>query len=201
MSGADHVLAAVPDRPALVVATPGAEPVASAGYGAALLLDGWALLARPDLRAGEEALRRWLGAAALVRPAPAGGRVVVVAAASLRPVQALVRWSPAWHAERELAERSALHLPPAARLAALTGPAEAVRDLLSHAALPAAAEVLGPVPVEAEVGAEGVERMLVRVPRRDGATLAAALHAAAAARSARKSEGAVRVEIDPIVIA
>ncbi|MZE80235.1 primosome assembly protein PriA, partial [Streptomyces sp. SID5475] len=66
-SGRDHVLDTVPDAPALVVSTPGAEPVAEGGYAAALLLDGWAMLGRPDLRAGEETLRRWLGAAALVR--------------------------------------------------------------------------------------------------------------------------------------
>ena len=63
--------------PAVVVATPGAEPRAAGGYAAALLLDGWALLGRPSLRAAEEALRRWLNAAALVRPAPrrqGGGR-------------------------------------------------------------------------------------------------------------------------------
>jgi primosomal protein N' (replication factor Y) len=42
-------------EPALVVATPGAEPVAEGGYAAALLLDGWVLLGRADLRAGEEA--------------------------------------------------------------------------------------------------------------------------------------------------
>ena len=52
---------------------------AAGGYGAALLLDGWALLARPDLRVAEETLRRWLGAAALVVPHTDGGRVVVVA--------------------------------------------------------------------------------------------------------------------------
>lgn len=39
-------------QPALVVSTPGAEPVAEGGYAAALLLDGWAMLGRPDLRAG-----------------------------------------------------------------------------------------------------------------------------------------------------
>ena len=71
-SGRDEVLAAVPARPALVVATPGAEPVAEGGYGAVLLLDTWALLTRADLRAGEETLRRWLAAAALARPAAAG---------------------------------------------------------------------------------------------------------------------------------
>ena len=71
------VLATVPGGPALVVATPGAEPVAEGGYGAALLLDSWALLGRADLRAGEETLRRWMNAATLVRPAVgrrAGGR-------------------------------------------------------------------------------------------------------------------------------
>ena len=41
----------VPARPALVVATPGAEPYAVGGYAGALLLDGRLLLDRPDLRA------------------------------------------------------------------------------------------------------------------------------------------------------
>src|SRR4029079_14567038 len=66
-SGGDNMVAAVADGPALVVATPGAEPVAADGYGAALLLDAWALLGRQDLRAAEDALRRWMAAAALVR--------------------------------------------------------------------------------------------------------------------------------------
>ena len=60
-SGPD-VVTAVPDDPAIVIATPGAEPRARGGYAAAVLLDGWALLARPSLRAGEEALRRWMNA-------------------------------------------------------------------------------------------------------------------------------------------
>ncbi len=50
------VLASVPATPALVIATPGAEPTADEGYAAAVLLDAWALLARPSLRAAEEAL-------------------------------------------------------------------------------------------------------------------------------------------------
>ena len=58
----------VDDGPALVVTTPGAEPRAAGGYGAALLLDSWALLGRQDLRAAEDTLRRWMAAAALVRP-------------------------------------------------------------------------------------------------------------------------------------
>jgi primosomal protein N' (replication factor Y) len=163
-----------------------------------LLLDGWLLLARPDLRAGEEALRRWLNAAALARP---GGRVVIMASSPAPPVQALLRWAPFSYAERELTERTALHLPPTARLAALTGPPDAVRELVELTELPATAEVLGPVPVPgARLDEDAQERMLVRAPRREAAALAAALKAAAAIRSARKSGPAVRVELDPIEV-
>ena len=128
------VLATVPGGPALVVATPGAEPVAEGGYGAALLLDSWALLGRADLRAGEETLRRWLNAAALVRPAAAGGQVVVAADAAHPVVQALVRWDPGWLAERELADRRELGFPPVTRIASLSGVAGGARRVPRGAA-------------------------------------------------------------------
>ncbi|MER6218684.1 primosomal protein N' [Streptomyces sp. NPDC001674] len=197
-SGRDHVLDEVPDRPALVVSTPGAEPVAAgAGYAAALLLDGWAMLSRPDLRAGEEALRRWIAAASLVR---AEGQVVVVAEPTLRPVQALVRWDPVGHAVRELAERAQLGFPPVSRMAAVAGRGEALEAFLAAVELPGDAEVLGPVPLPGRRGeaSEG-ERVLIRVPPGSGAALAAALKSAQAARMARGAGAgdAVRVRIDP----
>ena len=192
-SGRDSVLVDVPSGPAVVVATPGAEPAAAGGYGAVLLLDTWALLTRADLRAGEETLRRWLAAATLARPASAGGRVVVVADGGLVAVQGLIRWDPVTVAGRELAERRELGFPPAARMASVTGSAAAVAELLALADLPEGSDLLGPVPV-----GEDEERMLVRVPSRAaGGALAAALHAAAGVRSARKAEGSVRVQIDP----
>jgi primosomal protein N' (replication factor Y) len=187
-SGRDEVLATVPDAPALVVATPGAEPVAEDGYGAVLLLDGWAMLTRADLRAGEEALRRWFAAAALARPA---GRVVVVADRGLAPVQALVRWDPAGAAARELADRIEVGFPPAVRMASVEGPPAAVAELVADLQLPPGGEVLGPVP-----GKDGAERLLLRVPRPEALALAAVLKAAQAVRSARKGEP-VRVELDP----
>ncbi|MGW5096909.1 primosomal protein N' [Streptomyces nodosus] len=210
-SGREQVLDTVPGTPALVVSTPGAEPVAEGGYAAALLLDGWAMLGRPDLRAGEEALRRWLGAAALVRPQSAGGTVVVVAEPTLRPVQALVRWDPVGHALRELAERAELGFPPVSRMAAVSGPAGAVPEFLDGVRLPSDAEVLGPVPLpateagrprrtgEAPEGEPG-ERALVRVPPGSGAALASALKTALAARTARGGSGGgqtVRIRVDP----
>ena len=198
-SGRDAVHATVGPEPALVVATPGAEPVADGGYAAALLLDGWALLARPDLRADEEALRRWLAAAALVRPDADGGRVVVLAESSMTPVQALLRWDPPGAAGRELEQRTRLGFPPAVRMAALVGTSDAVADLLVAADLPASAGVLGPLPLEgATREGEPLVRALVRVPLRDGPLLTAALKAGQAVRSARKAGDFVTVRVDPV---
>ena len=207
-SGRDHILDSVPDVPALVVSTPGAEPVAEGGYAAALLLDGWAMLGRPDLRAGEEALRRWTSAASLVRGQGEGGTVVIVAEPTLRAVQALVRWDPAGYARRELAERAELGFPPVSRMASVTGPAEALAGFLAAAELPPEAQILGPVPVPAaEPGrprrpwdappGETWERALIRVEPGRGAALAAALKTAQAARMAKGGGDPVRIRIDP----
>ncbi|MEN3309261.1 MAG: hypothetical protein V7603_5463 [Micromonosporaceae bacterium] len=193
-SGRDGVLASVPDEPALLVATPGAEPVPEGpGYGAVLLLDTWALLTRADLRATEETLRRWLAAAALARPAGQGGTVVVVADGGLAPVQALLRFAPATLAERELASRRELGFPPAVRMASLTGAPPAVAELLELARLPDGTDTLGPVPLP-----DGQERMLLRVPRSAGRALADALHEATGVRTAKKAPDPVRVQVDPL---
>ncbi|MDF3045005.1 MAG: primosome assembly protein PriA [Ornithinibacter sp.] len=195
-SGAGTVLDAVPPGPRLVVSTPGAEPVAPQGYAAALLLDAWALLERPSLTAGEESLRRWLAAAALVRPADAGGRIVLAGApteVTLPAVEALVRWDPAWFAGRELAERRHLSLPPTHRTALLTGSRAALEAAAAELHLPDSAAVLGPLPH----GADGLWRAIVTVPVTDGLALARELAAMRARASARKDPDPVTVRVDP----
>ncbi|MGB8996117.1 MAG: primosomal protein N' [Pseudonocardiaceae bacterium] len=193
-SGGEKVLPEIPPGRSLVIATPGAEPLAR--YGTALLLDAGALLARPDLRAAEEALRRWMAAAAMVEPAADGGRVVVVADTSLGAVQALIRWDPAGHARAELAARAELGFPPAARMAALDGAPATLADAGATLELLPGASLLGPVPAPGQPEGER-ERLLVRVPRSDGAALASALAALQAGRSARKLPDPLRVELDP----
>ena len=206
-SGGDTVLAEVPAAPALVVATPGAEPRAPGGYGAALLLDAWALLGRQDLRASEDALRRWMAAAALVRSRADGGVIAVVAESAIPTVQALIRWDPVGHAEAELAARAEVGLPPAVHMAAVDGEPAAVTALLDTSELPAGADVLGPValppgarrPPGLERDAT-VSRMLVRVSRDEGLGLASALRRATGVSSARHDQPPVRVQIDPLHI-
>jgi primosomal protein N' (replication factor Y) len=187
-SGGDHVVASVRARPAIVVATPGAEPVAEQGYAAVVLLDAWLALARPDLRTEEEALRRWLGAAGLVTP---GGVVIAVGDPALPVLQALVRWDPAGFARREAEARAEAHLPPASRLATLTGPPGAVDDALTLLDRPPGTEVLGPVEQ-----ADGESRVVVRVPRAHATSLSHALGEVQRLRSARKLDP-VRIQVDP----
>jgi primosomal protein N' (replication factor Y) len=206
-SAGDRVLATVPGQPSLVVATPGAEPVAEGGYACVVLLDTWLTLARSDLRTGEEAVRRWLNAAALCRPAAEGGRVVAVGEPSHPALQALVRWDPAGVADRELAERQSAHLPPASRLATLTGVEQDVVAALEALTLPSGAEVLGPVPAPPtgpppgppDPDAPTPYRAVVRVPRAAGAELSLTLTQMQGVRSARKQQP-VRVQVDPVAL-
>ncbi|HIZ36638.1 MAG TPA: primosomal protein N' [Candidatus Ruania gallistercoris] len=195
-SGADGgVLPLVENSPQLVVATPGAEPRTEEGYAAGLLLDAAVFTARPELGAGIEALRRWMRAAALVRPS---ARVMLLGHGAPVPVQALVRWDPVGYAERELDERSELEFPPLVRMASVTGDASAVRGLTRRLELPPSGVLLGPVQTaEPEPGGEPQLQVLARVAREDGAALARTLAQAQAIRSARKESGLLRVRLDP----
>jgi primosomal protein N' (replication factor Y) len=210
-SAGEAIIDEVAARPALVVATPGAEPRADGGYGAALLLDTWALLGRQDLRAAEDALWRWMSAAALVRArgsvGAGGGVVIVVAESSIPTVQSLIRWDPVGHADAELTARAEVGLPPSAHMAALDGTVGAVTALLDEARLPDDADVLGPVDLPPGVrrpagtpASVAVTRMLVRVRREHGLALAAALRRGVGVLSARQDTEPVRVQIDPLHI-
>src|SRR5690606_36826381 len=109
------------------------------------LLDTSNLLLRPDLRAAEEALRRWFNVTALVRPGGDGGTVLAVGDSTGRALQALVRLDAAGFAARELAERTEAHFPPAVKLITVEGRRNALDELLELAQLPDGTELLGPV--------------------------------------------------------
>ncbi len=203
-SAAAGVLRLVDERPSLVVATTGAEPRAVGGYAAAVLLDAQVTSGRPGLDAAEAALRTWLAAAALVRPAAQGGVVLLVGDAAPTPVGALVRWDPAGLAERDLAERTELGLPPALHFVALDGPRRSVEEVVG--ALRSGATVLGPtVREEAPQGVLDPEterqvRVLLRSTWAAAPALLAELKAIVATRSARR-EQSVRLVVEPTDLA
>ncbi len=199
-SSGDHIKATVPDRPAIVVATIGAEPVAPRGYAAALLLDGDSMLRRESLRAGEETLRRWMNAAALVRSAQEGGIVVVTAEESVE-VSSLVRWDPAGHAEREFALRHELGLPPAMRLASLTGREDDVAAFQAALKLPDAVRSIGPAPVPYPASGPGADeipdyRTILLFPYSMAAAVTADMRALKVSNAARRIGSPVQVRCD-----
>jgi primosomal protein N' (replication factor Y) (superfamily II helicase) len=194
--------ATVPELSAIVVATPGTEPPADGGYAAAVLLDAQMLLLRRDLRAAEEALRRWLNVVALVRGGAEGGSVIAVGDSSARALQALVRVDPAGFAARELSERAEAGFPPAVRMLTVEGPADALEEFRNLVDLPPRAQMMGPIDLapEGSGGELQLSRLTLRAPRSAGRALAAAAKDVAAIRSARKSERPLRIRVDPVAV-
>ena len=188
-SSSDHILREVNNRPAIVVATPGAAPIAQDGYAALILLDGTGMLSRHDLDSVQDTFGKWSEFVSLVRP---DGEVVVVAESEHPAVQALIRHDPAGLAKREFDLRTEVSLPPAVRLAALTGEQSDLDDLVSLCELPTETVIRGPVPAT-----DGQMRLLLSVPKKLGITLATELKRATAVRSMRKKGGTVNVRIDP----
>lgn len=209
-SGGNKVVADVACEASLVVATPGAEPRVLGGrYGAAVLLDTWALLGRQDLRATEETLAKWAAVATLVAPHEAGGEVIVVADPGLAVVQHLIRWDMVGAAATELQQRREVGFPPAVHMAAIDGANASLDTFLTVLEVPDGGEVLGPVDLPPGVSLPGeydesrfgpAQRILLRVPLGPRSELGTALKAAAVARAGRKDDLPLRIQVDPIQI-
>lgn len=193
-SSADHMLVTVADRPAIVIATPGAEPVAPNGYAAALLLDGDAQLQREGLNVPEAVLGHWMRAATLVKSAADGG-VVVVTAEYDDAVASLVQMNPIAWANRQLVQRQQLGLPPAMRVAELLGPLDEVQRMVRNTPLPYQSDQspwIGPVAVD-----EHAYRALLFFPQHVAEQVISTLKTTRAQLSARGESTAVRLRIDP----
>jgi primosomal protein N' (replication factor Y) len=163
VSDGERPLTEVDAKPALVIATRGAEPLAAGGYRAVLLLDGERMVARESLRVGEDVLRWWSDATAL---AADDGRVVLVGVGGSL-ANAIASWSQSDYARAELADRRALRFPPSVRVATLQGAPDAVAEALRR--LPSSAEQLG------TTQAEGRARAIIRFDFAHGAEVADAV--------------------------
>ena len=167
LADGDHPVQAVGSEPALVIATRGAEPIASGGYRAVLLLDGERMVARESLRVGEDCLRWWSNAIAL---AAVGAPCVLVGVGGAM-ASAMATWRLADYAASELADRRRLRFPPAVRVATVTGTVEAVEEAVQKVQAIGTTDVLGPAETS-----EGV-RAIVRFDYADGPAIATALRA------------------------
>lgn len=194
LSDGEHPHERVDSRPALVVATRGAEPIAAGGYRAVVLLDAERLLGIESLRAGEDCLRWWSNAAALAAPdghcvlASGGGPVV----------QAFVTGRIEDWLRAELYDRQQLRYPPAVRVASVTGGVEEVARALRALDEQPGIDVLGPAPFQLRAGAAAsapqsgagapkLVRAIVRFDYGHGAEVAKRLRGALVADAAGSS--------------
>ena len=189
LSDGEHPRESVDARPALVVATRGAEPLAAGGYRAVVLLDAERLLGLPHLRAGEDCLRWWENAAAL---AHADG-VCIMASGGGDVVQAFVSGRTEEWLRQELRDRQQLRYPPAVRVVSVSGGrAEIDRALSTLEKNPAVTgfDVLGPTALPPEPGLPQLSRAIVRFEYSRGAEIAKRLRGALVADAAGGSSKA-----------
>jgi primosomal protein N' (replication factor Y) len=156
-------------KPALVIATPGAEPLAAEGYAAVVLLDCQNLLARDNLRATEDAVRLWSNAFALM--AESGKGVAVGIAGEFG--QKLAFWQQAELAAAELASRRELAFAPSVRMASVTATRETLDSVKTAISGIESVKVLGPLASKEPE----LMRILVRYDYSAGAALASELRA------------------------
>ena len=121
----DSPVQEIGDKPVLVVATPGIEPIAKSGYSAIVFIDCSAQLSRDSLRAPEDALRGWLNALAFMRP---GGTAVAVGVSD-EVSRALSLGEVCETVSSMLEEREQLGFPPARRMVSATGSLDTVSAL------------------------------------------------------------------------
>ena len=113
-----------------------------------------------------------------------------------------MRVDPAGFAARELVDRAEAHFPPAAKLVTVEGRPEALAEFVELARLPppprcSARSSSAPQP---PAPTSSLPRLTLRAPATEGAALVRAAKDVAAIRSARKSEGALRIRVDPFAL-
>lgn len=198
-SGKKSILESITNEPALVICTPGAEPIVEDGfYSAAVILDAELTLRRIDLRAEEEAFRRWNYVVSLV--APEDGRVVVVADEGKPLMQSLIRHDSIGFAQRELDLRASANMPPAQGLIEIRCDEGLWLAELENVKLPPQARVLGPVKTHESNPAIPNERVLITYPRSIAPEVAKEIRTVIARRTASKAKGKFHAKVDPITL-
>jgi primosomal protein N' (replication factor Y) len=99
----------VSDDPALVISTPGVEPIAESGYAAVVILQVDRFLSSSASNGVESAYSNFFSASALISD---NGVIALVHDDGAPITSALATWNPATISKREIEQRISLQLPP-----------------------------------------------------------------------------------------
>lgn len=148
LSYGDVIKSNVANKPALVLATPGAAPLIDGGYSAVVILEGLSFFSHPDIRAQERARELFFETAAMIEPKGA----VLLSIPDDHPItSSLIRWNPGAMIRRELAERAEVALPPFVHSIVIncanseaTNIVSGFKRAVSESRLPSSVKVFGP---------------------------------------------------------
>ncbi|CAB4857371.1 MAG: hypothetical protein F2786_01205 [Actinobacteria bacterium] len=195
LSYGDVIKKEIAHKTAIVIATPGAAPKVSGGYGAVVILEGLKFFSHPDLRAQERARELFFETAAMVSPDGA----VLLCIDSGHPINsALMRWNPGLMIQTELAEHQEIPLPPFVSSFVITGPLDEFTGLvnglqkaMTDERIPASTKIFGPIPV-----GKLKSKIVLYCATQDSQNLTAFLHELQRRRSIAKKEHLV-IRVDP----
>ncbi len=197
-SSGENIFDRVGDEPAIVVATPRAQPRTTGGYSAVVILEGLRFLADSQLRAMESAREIFFSTIAMSAPDTTS---VVVLDESNPLIGELNRWSIGRLARAELADRLATKLPPYYRQVLFQGEAreilrlsEGFVQMQSDLRLPVEVEIIGPIEKSG-----GEAALLLTAPLDQSAELVEVVAQVNRRRSVAKKK-ALSLRIDPYLI-
>jgi primosomal protein N' (replication factor Y) len=195
ISAGDVIKESVDSKPALVLATPGAQPYVQGGYAAVVVLDAIRFFSHTDVNGQERARELLFETASMVN---VEGQVLLVLVDSHPIVAAIARWNIAPLLKRELTERVELMLPPSVMSAVLvteqsSAPAivSGLKKALEDARLPSSTRIFGPT-----ILAKGLAKIVVHVSHEQSSDLTKFLHVLQKKRSISKKD-LFTLRIDP----
>ena len=174
-------------KPALVLATSGAQPQVKGGYAAVVVLDGMRFFSHTDLRTQERARELFFETSSLISPS---GTVLLVIDDTHPIVSAIARWNVAPLLKRELSERAELQLPPSVFSVVLVMDqsigiqiVNGLKKALADGRIPQSSNIYGPTEIS-----KGQVKIVVHADKSDAKALTDVVHELQRRRSIAKKE-------------
>jgi primosomal protein N' (replication factor Y) len=187
ISAGDVIKDRIEHKPALVLATSGAQPEVEDGYAAVVILDGMRFFSHTDLRTQERARELFLETSSLISQ---DGTVLLVIDDSHPIVSAIARWNLAPLLKRELSERTELHLPPSVFSVVLVMDqsigmqiVNGLKKALVDGRIPQSSNIYGPTEIS-----KGQVKIVVHADKSDAKALTDVVHELQRRRSIAKKE-------------
>jgi len=187
ISAGDVIKDRIEHKPALVLATSGAQPQVEGGYSAVVILDGMRFFSQIDLRTQERARELFFETSSLISQ----DGIVLLVIDDVHPiVSAIARWNVALLLKRELSERSELQLPPYVFSVVLVMDesmgiqiVNGLRKALVDGRIPKSSSIYGPTEIS-----KGQVKIVIHADKSDGKALTDVVHELQRRRSIAKKE-------------